>query len=66
MIYKVRGVIKEKIYNWNNNKEVVDTIDTPKVYFIEAESFQKATTKAKKALDHVHSISQEKGEFLDL
>jgi len=67
MLYKVKGIkhkpgIRFKQLNGNMSQEV---IQERRIYYVEATSFQKATAKAKKLVDHIHEISQVQGEIAD-
>lgn len=61
-IFKIRGVVKEEDYDSNGDKV---TTHIPKIYYFECKNFQKAVTRAKKALNHIHEVRQVVGELIE-
>ena len=67
MLYRIKGLIEEDgpfIWNASTCHEEQGKINAKKVFYLEASSFQQATTKAKKAMDHIISVEEVDGEFL--
>lgn len=68
MLYRVKGLKQERgNYHWDslNDQEVCNWNDVKKIYYIEATTFQKATTKAKKFFDTIQEVRLVEGEILD-
>ena len=70
MLYRIKGTVSTKVKMLHESNSVDEKgnwvyVDK-KIYYIEADGFQKASVKAKKILDHVHQVSQISGEFVDV
>ena len=67
MLYRTKGIVEvEGTFFWDHGlgQETQGTREEIKTFYLEATTFQKATTKAKKLFTHVHEVRQVQGEIV--
>ena len=69
MLYRLSGLVEKRVATLSDSNSVDNdgflTRVEKKTYYLEAPSFQKATTKAKKLVDTIQEIKQVHGEIVE-
>ena len=70
MLFRIKGTKSKKVATLGESNSVDENgffiwVDK-KTYYIKADSFENASKKSKKILDHIHEVKQIVGEFVDI